>query len=374
MGWSDGGPTFARVLAAAAAALSGPSGGKGGGKGGGSSRRVQGDGGTKGTGNPWQCRWADCRAARLRQTTFGDRTECFVCMRPKAQALSPPAHSVVHWAASTAGGRESAGKGAAAGDSAAPSKRPPGSPPSKQAEKRRRRKQRTGADELAPPAPATPAATSPGGAAASAAAATAPVPAAAGSGAPTGSLAERSVALPDEVLAEVELLLPALGPVRDSLARDFLPTTSPPARAAEDTLKKFLADSKPCATVAERADMESEVARLQAVVHAFGDKDKSEAAEDVRRRLSAAQAALGKLHSKAPSAEMERHGLLEAKAAFERAVQGRRDRAAAGAAKTAERKEERARFFSALREQVDRAAAAVRRAEEEHAEPMGAHG
>ena len=188
---------------------------------------------------------------------------------------------------------------------------------------------------------------------------------------PAGSVAEvvceRGLSLPADTVRELETLLPALGPVVSSLARDSMPTAAALARSAEDTLARFLAESKPCASVAERAKLEAEIVRFQTILHAFGEQDKSGPAEEIRSKLAAAKVAFEKLQSKAPSVAMERHGLLEARAAYERATQGRRDRAAAGAAKTAERIAERQRHFDSLRAQLEMAVASVRQLEAAHA-------
>ena len=42
----------------------------------------------------FQCRWAGCRAAQSCRPTLGNLPHCFACLRPKNQALSPPAGKV----------------------------------------------------------------------------------------------------------------------------------------------------------------------------------------------------------------------------------------------------------------------------------------
>ena len=42
----------------------------------------------------FQCRWVNCRAAQSNRPTLGDLPHCYSCLRPKGQAMSPPADKV----------------------------------------------------------------------------------------------------------------------------------------------------------------------------------------------------------------------------------------------------------------------------------------
>ena len=48
--------------------------------------------------NSWLCKYNDCSFAQRGKLTIGLQ-HCFQCNRPKAQAMSPPAHSLVAWQA-----------------------------------------------------------------------------------------------------------------------------------------------------------------------------------------------------------------------------------------------------------------------------------
>ena len=131
-----------------------------------------------------------------------------------------------------------------------------------------------------------------------------------------------------------------------------------------------MADSQPCASVAERARLEDSVGKARSALSVLGEADDSEAAKALKHRLEAEQAALDRLKKKAPSPELECSALEGAKAAYLQQMQAKRDRAAACAAKAAERRAERRSFLAGLLTQLQALDAAVVTLEAEH---TGAH-
>ncbi|CAK0836913.1 unnamed protein product, partial [Prorocentrum cordatum] len=126
------------------------------------------------------------------------------------------------------------------------------------------------------------------------------------------------------MLEELQDLRPALAPLAQSLGLDTLAADGAAPPVAESVIQRCLADSQPCASVAERARLEESIGKARSALTVLGDADESDAAKALQARLLAEQAALDRLRKKAPSPELECAALEGAKAAYLQQAAARR--------------------------------------------------
>ena len=276
----------------------------------------------------WMCLWCDCTLAVERKQNFPFRTACHGCCRQKAQAMNPPATSKL--------------------------------PPTEPTVSQKKGQVPKPADVAAKTAEATAGVPAKNGSTSAALAATAAVESTA-----TGRAPGVPLALPDTLVAPE--LLPALGPLVELLAADTVPGAALSLPSAGEELASRLRNSGPCSSAAVRAEREARIKGLTTALTALEAVGATEQAECVRSKLAAEQATLAKLEKERPTPAKEAFALDNARSAFVLAVQGRKDRAAAAKAKTAERSSQRAALLRKLQDQVDAVSKAVLQVEREHA-------
>ena len=334
----------------------------------------------------FQCRWSDCQAAQMQRPTYGSQQHCFKCSRPKSSAMSPPAHSLVHWAKQEQ--HQQLAKMPSQKPNVYAQNGPAGSTATcTAAEKRaaKRQRQRT--------AKATARATSARGMQAQqlpqqaeAAGKEAPTATAA---AVTGSKPDLRVQSPQQpqaqktqatawqsapppppppptspeqtttaakprrslkdilgplVPTDAPELAPSLADVLTDLGKDMLPKELEDLPTAEATMLEHLKESGACTALAETAEKEERVAKLKMAVASLEGIDIPEIKDQLaanKALLQKEEAELAKKTKASPSPALELKGLRSAKSRFEEAAQKKEDRVEALAEAAAARQKKR---------------------------------
>ena len=98
----------------------------------------------------------------------------------------------------------------------------------------------------------------------------------------------------DDIIESIAELRPAVGPIFDSLNTDVLPAAALSERSAEIVLAKHMGESRPCASVAERAKLESGMHRLNVAIEASVGEGDADLIATLRAKLSAEEVLLSK--------------------------------------------------------------------------------
>ena len=311
---------------------------------GGGSRAWRSPGMSKG----WLCCHADCPAASARRHNRPEHQWCWGCARTKAAALSPPTNAALpkkteHKAEVTAG-----------------------QPTTEQLKKREARARRRAtlaaaqkAKAASDPAPASPpsplrctvaASPSPDGTVSSTASPSQAAPSQ--SPTPAAAAPPARMVLPEILMAAIPLLHPMLKPISDSIAQELMPAKYDP-KPPETILSDLLGGADPESVTSKRAAQEAKVVKLKAVLATLGDDGEfSTQRESFEAKLAAAEAALAKTEKGTPSPGHDLKAYRKAKATLELSMQEKRDRQAAGAVKTLERRQFRGKHINDLMQQL----------------------
>ena len=279
-------------------------------------------GATLSKGNGWFCRRADCDMAVKKKLNFG--INCSGCCRHKGAAISPPDFALVGWAKKGAARWEN-GQGAAAAAAAS----------------RSRKGKRVSWADRSSSAP-TENATEP--------------PQVASAKEPTNETkksAWANVELQDQEKSLIADVLPAIGNIIKSLAAERAPMASDAMPDATAVFAKLCDPLTPCASIAKMQELDKEKEALTAARHSL-DPDRDQAlVKSIDERLAAAKEAKEKLQKKTPTSAALASALREAQSKFERSIQDRLDRQAAGVTRAHERKQARRQELAKLRTQLD---------------------
>ena len=301
------------------------------------------------TAKGWLCNCSDCSFATKSTPNYPDRTYCWGCLRPKAQAMKPPDHARI-----VTRPLRSAARSPQSADADGPTEKE-----AKKREARARKRQAKAAFKAARA----------GGAGAEARAETEPppTPAVSQSGpialamaktfesdGPPRTPSKAVMVFPKEVLDLIPLISgEATREIRESMAHEHAPQEAE-ARTPEETLARTVGEKGAAAKMSRRSELEADIRRFNAVLLAMADSGESmnELKRSAKDQLKAAEASLAKVMRDAPTTD---HGLLalaEARSSYEVAMQVRKDRAAKGATKAGERTAMRHAQIAKLREQI----------------------
>jgi len=294
----------------------------------------------------WKCNCADCTYAVNGTLNYSSRATCNGCCRPRSKAQNPPPHGrlvVVY--------RDSQGN-----NEPTEKERKKREARARKRDEAAKRKERlaTSTDANAPSKAKTNTSTAaaipqgkeaPGPVAEAMAASVKP--------ASTSAHAQRLV-LPDEVAAQVPLLLPdAAQTIIASLALEFK-AVMPDSKDPEAIVTKTIGDRGPAAKVARVAELEAQVVKLRAMLATSMDGGDSldEIGASIRLKLEESETALAKAKRDVPSQSSELKAVLEAKATYELNMQTHRDQQQRGCAKAKERKAARHAHLQSLKDQI----------------------
>jgi len=294
----------------------------------------------------WKCNCADCTYAVNGTLNYPSRATCNGCCRPRSKAQNPPPHGrlvVVY--------RDSQGN-----NEPTEKERKKREARTRKRDEAAKRKERLATSTVAD-AP-TKAKTNTSTAAAIPQGKEAPGPvaeamAASAKPASTSANAQRLV-LPDEVAAQVPLLLPdAAQTIVASLALE-IKAVMPDSKDPEAIVIKTIGDRGPAAKVARVAELEAQVVKLRSMLATSMDGGESldEIGASIKLKLEESETALAKAKRDVPSQSSELKAVLEAKATYELNMQTHRDQQQRGCAKAKERKAARHAHLQSLKDQI----------------------
>ena len=348
------------------------------------SKKGGGKGEPPATKKKW-CIWKGCEAALAGKPTMGDKLDCHSCGRHFSQ--EPPLEQVIQWAydaklkAATQGGdlqTKGGGKGNAKGKDTAKGKSagkgkavdpPPQQQQQQQAgtaadtELRARRLEEFKAAKAGHPPqghPPQPAQSLLQGQAALAVARQVVLPPPEPPQAESKWLAMTLDANTSQIMVDLQ---EALESVAKSVSLDLAPTSYQPSLTPQEELDKLTAATKSCATAADKARLEDEIAQTKAMLAMSGPQS---VMDMLTTTLKSQEAELEKLSKKAHGNAMQKASLEEAKAALVKEREARAERAIGGKAKTDERKRERLRLLKQVVDAVEAVKSGVRDHENEY--------
>ena len=298
-------------------------------------------------GEGFQCLHCDCKAAQRAWLTHKGRDRCFICGRPKGEAVAPRKDLMVSWA------REHAEKGRLT--HTANERGAPGQGKSRMARARRsaaaaaakdpkasQGESRSYAEVVAEEAQARIPVTTPSRQLDMATVHEA---------VKDMKIAERKVGFAEEQISSFKMIAPALLEVMESLQKERRPAALRTEKDPRDTANAFIRDSKPVTKGLDLVKAEEELAKLQSAQLLFAEGHPLHTA--VTLQLNEAQAAVTRLEKDCPSPDLRASCLEEIVAAYRRAVRARKDRAHKGREAAAERRAKRAELVRQARTELD---------------------
>ena len=256
----------------------------------------------------WLCHRADCRAACRKIVNYPTNKKCFDCQRDKCSAMNPPLASCVHWARRKQLPSENAQN---QGSPSSPAAAPPATPPSK-------------------PAPPAQSADTSG-----------------------KKSSWTKLSLSPEELASIAGIKDAASDALSSLSAERVPLLAEDMADASAVFAKLTESVAPCASLAKQAELDSEVHALQAAIMSLDPLRDAKIISSIEERLHTAREQRDKVTKKTPTDAALQSALKEARSSYERAIQDRHDRMAAGIAKANERKQARRQGLAKLRQELD---------------------
>lgn len=312
----------------------------------------------------WQCQWAACPWAEAGKKNHAFRTRCGGCSIVKSEALRPPAKcrvttqkgapSVSLREEEAKKKAEESKKKAAAASETATRRVAAGAGNAQQTASA------TGSTAAHPPAVCTTPKSAPTSVSDRAADI---LQTAADRLRSNEKPTKKPLAFSAEQTERFEKLMPCLSPVIESLAEDYLltPLSLP---TSDETVMKWLADSKPCHRAKEKEDLELAVARLKGSMAALS----AEEAELLKPRLESQEAALAKLGKEPTDVDSQLAGVAAAACKFQQAVSERKSRMNQAQDRTAARIASRKKFLLDLQDQLQFVIDATEELEQTHAQ------
>jgi len=158
--------------------------------------------------------------------------------------------------------------------------------------------------------------------------------------------------LSESLMQSIPLLHPILGPIISSMAQDIMPAPFQP-KALEVIIGDLLGGTDPDSATSKRAAQEAKVVKFRAILATMGDDDEFAPHRAVfEAKLAVEEAAFAKSAKETPSPSHDLMAYRRAKADHDLRVQGIRDRQAAGAAKSQERRKFRGEHIQAIMKQL----------------------
>jgi len=187
---------------------------------------------------------------------------------------------------------------------------------------------------------------------------------------PSPSQAPTRLAFTENLLEQMDLIVPALKVVMDSISQEVVPVTGE-GKSAENTMAKFIGERGPTAKIARKTELQADIVRFRDVLVIFGESA-PDITDSVKVKLKAAEEELEKATKNAPSQVHELKAVQEAKSSFELDAQERSDRRQKGAAKAHERKQDRHLHIQKLMDQLKIADASLSQMEDNNDEKHAA--
>jgi len=158
--------------------------------------------------------------------------------------------------------------------------------------------------------------------------------------------------LSEDLMLSIPLLHPILDPIISSVAQDLMPAPFQP-KALEVIIGDLLGGTDPGSATSKRTAQEAKVVKLRAIVATMGDDDEFAQQKAVyEAKLAVEEAALAKTAKETPSPTHDLMAYRRAKANHDLHVQGIRDRQAAGAVKSQERRKFRQEHIQSVMKQL----------------------
>ena len=283
------------------------------------------------------CRWAGCCGAEAGIRTWGGKSHCFSCQRPKGTALAPPLEAM------TEAAFEAKIKEATAGDKKAPQPAAPAKPPSakpqlRDAENQKLRTQRLQLLKKAQGGEEQPLLKE---------------VAAAFNADPSDE--RKKLEIDAELVQGTQKIAELAKNVLESLKSETLPTQRA-LRLPDEILEDILAKSTPFAAQGEREEAEKRLTATRAaltVLTDIGTPSDDAAVTALQSKLTRQEAALKKLENSAATAGRKKSALTAAKGAFVDRTKAQTDYAASCATKAADRAEQRGKMVDQIRNIVE---------------------